>query len=371
LSSFLESQRKADIKETEKGEGGSIRLADIARESGVSIKTVSRAIHDHPDVNTATRARIIKIVEANQYSPNWAAQSLRSKKTHTIGFVVPNLTNGFFGQIGMTVDAFFRKHGYNTLICFTSNDHGIEVESLHSLINKNADGIIFAPVGYAGDYFNKVPPLAKKPLVIIDNTCRDIEANYVLHDNVHGAGLLVEHLIGHGHRRIACVTGPIDETSGVERLKGYKEALERCGLPPDETLVRITNWEINGGDEAVRDLFRNGTERATAVFFANSQLLLGGYKAFNALGLAIPADVAVVCFDPPYVIDSLVPRPTSLERFEEGIGLTAARFLFDLMQEKREPRKRTVRIRRNLSIGVSCGCMQGLHPSVPTLTEME
>jgi len=339
-------------------EGTSIRLEDIARESGVSIKTVSRAIHNHPDVNVATRARIMKIVDMHHYSPNWAAQSLRSRKTQTIGFIVPNITNGFFGQVGIALDEFFRRNSYGTLICFTSNSHEIEIESLNSLIGKNVDGIVFAPVGGAGDYFNKVPRLARKPLVIIDNACKDIDAAYVLHDNRHGVGLLVEHLFSHGHRKIACVTGPIEETSGAERLKGYREAIERCGLRYEESLVRVTNWEINGGDVAVHELFNNPAKRPTAVFFANSQLLLGGYKAFNSLKIAIPSDVAVVSFDPPYVIDSLVPRPTTLDSFEERIGLTAARFLLDLIEGKKSAGKKTVRIRGSLRLGLSCGCQE-------------
>ena len=333
-----------------------ITLKTIAEESGFSIKTVSRAIHDHPDINPRTRARIMQIVDRHGYSPNWAAQSLRSQKTHTIGFVVPNLTNGFFGEIGITVDGFFRRNHYSTLICFTSNNHHNEIESLKSLMNKNIDGIIFAPIGHAGDYFGKVPSLAKKPLVIIDNRCEGIDANYVLHDNVHGAGLLVEHLVEHGHKRIACVTGPIDETSGGERLEGYRRALERRGLVFDDSLVRVTDWEISGGDEAVRDLFENSPRRPTAIFFANSQLLLGGYKAFNQLNLRIPEDVAVVSFDPPHVIDSLVPRPTTLDRFEERIGSTAARRLLDLINDNSVGQCKTVRIRQKLNLGTSCGC---------------
>lgn len=122
--------------------------------------------------------------------------------------------------------------------------------------------------------------------------------------------------------------------------------------------MRVTNWEINGGDEAVRDLFKDSAKRRTAVFFANSQLLLGGYKAFNPLKLAIPSDVAVVSFDPPYVIDSLIPRPTTLQAFEEKIGLAAARFLLDLIQDKKSNRRQTVRIRGSLRLGVSCGCSE-------------
>ncbi len=298
----------------------------------------------------------MEIVGRHGYSPNWAAQSLRNQKTHTIGFVVPNIINGFFGNVGITIDSFFHKHRYSTLISFTSNRHENEIESLNALINKNIDGIIFAPIGYTGDYYNKVPRLIKKPLVVIDNMCKGIETNYVLHDNVHGAGLLVEHLFQHGHKRIACITGPIEETSGAERLKGYEKALERCGLPPDPSLIRITSWDINGGNSAVLDIFKNPGYRPTAVFFANSQLLLGGYKAFHKLKLSIPGDIAVVGFDPPHVIDSLIPRPTTLEEFENKIGLTAAELLLDLMVGKKKETNKIIRIRKGLNTGASCGC---------------
>lgn len=303
----------------------------------------------------------MKIVKAYNYTPNWAAQSLRSQKTNTIGFVVPNITNDFFGHIGLAIDKLFYKNHYSTLICFTSNAHDHEIEILNTLINKNVDGIIFAPVGNTGDYFNKVPRLAKKPLVIIDNKCENIKASYVLHDNAHGAYLLVEHLFKHGHKKIACITGPVDETSGKERLQGYKDALRQYDLPIDDSLIRITNWEINGGNDAVLDLFKHPSKRPTAVFFANHQLLLGGYKACNKLGLSIPKDVAVVSFDPPDVIDALVPCPTTLNRFEDEIGTTAAKLLLELISHKRNSSKKTIRIRGELNIGASCGCTRTIH----------
>jgi LacI family transcriptional regulator len=334
-------------------------LKELAEEAGVSIKTVSRAIHDHPDINPATRARVMRIVDKYSYSPNWAAQSLRSRKTRTIGFVVPNITNSFFGQVGMTIDAFFRRMGYSTLICFTSNNHHNEIESLRSLLGKNVDGIIFAPVGFANDYFEVVPQLSSKPMVLVDNKCEGIDAHYVLHDNVQGTRLLVDHLVSHGHRRIACVTGPVNETSGDERLLGYREALRIHGIPYDESLVRIADWEaITGGLAATMDLFADVRNRPSAVYYANSQLLLGGYKAFHGLGLSVPADVAAVSFDPPYVLDALMPIPTTLGPFDEKIGLAAAKMLHSLMIDATAPVRKEARIRTALRLGASCGCTQ-------------
>ena len=332
------------------------RLKDIAAETGYSIKTVSRAIHDHPDIRPDTRAAIMEVVRRHGFTPQWAAQSLRIRKTHTVGFVVPNLVNSFFGQIAMTVDAHFREARYSTLICFTAKNKDNEIESLESLLGKNVDGIIFAPSGRCVDYFEALPPLREKPLVVIDNRCEKVDVSHVLHDNRHGMRLLVDHLVAHGHRRIAYVGGQREEWSAAERLEGYRSALARHRLAVDDALIRLTDWErIGGGNDATIELLEKKRGRITAILYGNSQLLLGGYKAIHGLGLNMPADIAVAGFDPPYVIDSLVPRPTTLGSVEEKIGLTAARLLQDLMSGSTPAAGREIRIRSELRVAESSG----------------
>jgi LacI family transcriptional regulator len=298
----------------------------------------------------------MEVVHRHGFTPQWAAQSLRIRKTHTVGFVVPNLTNGFFGQIAMAIDAHFREARYGTLICFTAKKLENELDSLQSLLGKNVDGIIFAPSGCAVDYFETLPALREKPLVIIDNRCESIGAFHVLHDNVFGMDLLADHLIARGHRSIGYVGGPREESSAAERLEGYRGALVRHGIAADEDLIRTADWDtIGGGYEATVDLLTRARGHVTAILYGNSQLLLGGYKAIHGLGLRMPADLAVACFDPPYEIDSLVPRPTALGTVEREIGLTAARLLQDLMAGRTPPATREIRIRSELRIGESSG----------------
>ncbi len=306
----------------------------------------------------------MEVVRRHGFTPQWAAQSLRIRRTHTIGFAVPNLTNGFFGEIAMTIDAHFRQAHYGTLICFTAKDYRNELESLGSLLSKNVDGIIFAPSGCGGSYFQDLPQLREKPLVLIDNRCQGVEGWYVLHDNCHGMKLLADHLLDRGCRRVAFIGGPPRESSAVERLAGYRQALRARGLEPEEALIRAADWDrVNGGYEATLDLLNKQRGRVDAVLYGNSQLLLGGYKAIHGLGLRMPADLAVAGFDPPYVIDSLVPRPTSLGKVEEQIGLTAAQLLQELIAGRqpaeRQPAdrqpdgSREIRIRSDLVIGGS------------------
>ncbi len=340
----------------EQSEDSVITLKDIARISGYSIKTVSRAIHDHPDINEQTKKQVMEIVERYSYSPNWAARSLRNQKTHTIGYVVPNITNGFFGEIGMIIDSYFRRLNYSTLICFTSHSLDNELDSLRSLMEKNVEGIIVAPVGSFEQWTDKLPKLRETPLAIIDNRFNDTSLDYILHDNEHGADLLVDHLVGHGHSRIACVTGPVQESSGFERLLGYKHGLARHGISVDESIVRTVEWEdINGGYSATLELMESHN-KPSAVFYANSQLLLGGYKAFHALSMRIPQDVAVVSFDQPLVIDALTPRPTALEKVEKEIADTTARILHHKITGNAAKAPQEIRIKSTLAIGESCDC---------------
>jgi Transcriptional regulators len=332
-------------------------LKDIAEETGFSIKTVSRAIHNHPDIKDETRAAIMAVVRKRAFTPNWAAQSLRSQRTNTIGFVVPNITNGFFGEIGMAIDEFFRARSYSTLICFTSNSRNNEIASIQSLLAKNIDGIILAPVGQSGDFLDLIPNIEGTPLVLIDNRLSGGPRNYVLQDNARNAALLTDHMLSHGHRRIGFVTGPLEESSARERLDGFRSALTAGGAAFDESLVRSVEWEIMGGFDATLSLLDAGREqRPTALIYASSQLLLGGYRALREIGLSIPSDVAVASFEHPDVIEALSPRPTTLEKIEAKIGLAASAMLLSLIEAKEELPPQEALIPCELVAGNSCGC---------------
>jgi len=336
-------------------------LKDIAEETGFSIKTVSRAIHNHPDIKLETKEIIMEVVRKRGFTPNWAAQSLRNQKTNTIGYIIPNITNGFFSEIGIAIDAFFRKKGYSALICFTSDSRENEIESIRSLLAKNIDGIILAPIGNKGDYIDRIQNLADTPLVLIDNRLSGPPRNYVLQDNEGNSRRLTEHILGHGHKRIGFITGPLEESSSRERLAGFRDALDNAELPFDNTLIRSVDWEIQSGYKATKGLLdQKGDARPTAIIYGNTQLLLGGYKALREKGLSIPHDIAVASFEHPDIIDALSPCPTTLEKVETRIGRTAAEMLFSIIESKESMPTREIYIPSQLIIGESCGCSKRL-----------
>ncbi len=333
-----------------------VGLKDIASKTGFSIKTVSRAINNHPDVNESTRQRILSVAQKYSYYPNLLAKSLRLKKTFTIGYIVPDITNEFYGKVGIVIEKEFRRHGYSLLVSFTEESEENEISSLKLLLAKRVDGIILATVGTTGGFLQKIINRHHIPVVVIDNKAEGIKTNTVLHDNIDGAYVLTKHLLEHGHRKIACVTGPLAETSGKERLEGYKKALMEYGIQAEEQLVRVSNWRVNGGYDATMELMKNKGEAPTAIFYANSQMALGAYKAFKKNSIRIPDDIAVVSFDNLDFTDSIDPPLTTLDSVDEKIGRLASKLLLEIILNKDDDRIREHHVKAGLCMRKSCGC---------------
>ena len=161
-----------------------ITLKGIAEKTGFSIKTVSRAINNHPDVNAKTREKILSVAREYAYSPNLVAKSLRTQKAFTIGYIVPDIANEFFGKVGIVIEKEFRKYGYSLLISFTEESEENEINSLKLLLAKRVDGIVLATVGTTGKFLEEVIYRQHVPVVVIDNRDVGIKTNLVLHDNV-------------------------------------------------------------------------------------------------------------------------------------------------------------------------------------------
>ncbi len=333
-----------------------VGLKDIARKTGYSIKTVSRAINNHPDVNENTRQKILLVAQKYSYYPNLLAKSLRLKKTFTIGYIVPDITNEFYGKVGIVIEKEFRQHGYSLLVSFTEESEENEINSLKLLLAKRVDGIILATVGTTGDFLQEIINRYHIPVVVIDNKEQGIKTNTVLHDNIDGAYVLTKHLLEHGHRKIACVTGPLSETSGKERLEGYRKALRKYSVPFEEQLVKVSNWRISGGFNAAMELMQNKAFAPSSIFFANSQMALGAYKALKKKNIRIPDDVAVVSFDNLDFTDSIDPPLTTLDSVEEKVGRLASELLLEIILNKDGDRTREHLVKAGLCIRKSCGC---------------
>ena len=333
------------------------RLKDIAKESGYSIKTVSRALNDHPDISAETKRKILKIANKYSYHPNLLAKGLRTRKTYTIGYIIPDINNEFFAKVGIVIENEVRKYGYNILISFTRGESKHEIESLKLILSKRVDGVVLATVGETEKYIEKILDSYKIPIVVIDNKTDVSGLYFVLHDNVKGAYILTKHLIEHGHRSIACITGPLKETSGSERLDGFLKAMKESGIEVNDSFVKNTSWDVEGGFKATFDLFNNAKLFPTAIFSANSVISIGIYKALKKLGMKIPIDVAIVSFDNFDFVEILDPPLTTLGSVEADIGKKVVEVLLGEINESPiDNGIKEYRFGSEIILRKSCGC---------------
>jgi len=332
-----------------------ICLKDIANETGFSVKTVSRALNNHPDINKDTKEKILEVAKKLDYQPNFFAKSLREKKAYAIGYIIPDITNQFFGEVALSIEKVFKKRNYSLLTSFTNGSANKEFEGLKFLISRQVDGIILATVGSTGDYLKEIVENFKIPIVVIDNRVKGYKTNIVLHDNVKGAYLLTKHLIQHCNKDVACISGPIKETSGKSRLEGYKKALSEFKIDYNEKLVQLSNWKIDGGYDSTLKLFK-GAHKPTAIFIANSIMALGTLKALRELGLQVPKDVAITSFDNLDFTSATNPPLTTLKSIESEIGKAAAKLLLKKIETQDIVNAKEVYIDTELFIRKSCGC---------------
>ena len=330
-------------------------LKDVARESGVSIPTVSRVINNYKYVRQTTRAKVLEAIEKLSYYPNTVARSLKQGKTSTIGFILPDISNDFFGMVAVGIEKVLHKRHYQLILCNTNGKNNLEVDSLKLVISTKVAGIILATIGTTGQLVRQIIHHHKIPIVVIDNEIKGLKTDMVLHDNVGGAQQLTSHLVAHGHKRIAFVGGPLDETTGEKRLEGYQEALVKNNLPSLEDLIRTGDWRKDSGFRLAKELLKL-PERPTGIVAGNTFIALGILLALRKEGLRVPRDMALVSFDDLEFASVLDPPLTTLKSLDTKIGEVAARLLLKRIKSRTEGQIEEIYLPTELMIRSSCGC---------------
>ena len=212
-----------------------VTISDVAREAGVSAMTVSRAINHKNKVHSKTREKILKAANDLGYRPNQLARSLATKRSSTIGLVVPDISNPFFSEIAREIEDQAYSLGYNVFLCNSDEDLSREQSALVSLTEKQVDGVILCSSRMDEDDIHKqLAPFRNSVLVnrVLDKPSSQIAC--ILLDDRQGAFDATEYLLTHGSRNIACLCGPPLSRSARERKQGYIQALQTEGIPADE-----------------------------------------------------------------------------------------------------------------------------------------
>lgn len=328
-------------------------MGDVARLAGVSASTVSHVLNGTRKVDAATRARVQAAIEATGYRRNVVARSLAAGRTHTIGLSISALSNPYFGNLVHAVERALSEAGYVLVVGDSHDDVTSERRVTDSLLDRKVDGMIVAPA--AGSQYSTLPAIVASgtPLVLIDRRV-ELDCDQVGPENTDSARRLTAHLLEHGHRRVAVVRGLAGISSTTERFAGYTAALADHGIALDPTLVIDGESGTDVAERAVRAALAR-PDPPTALVSMNNAMTIGALKAVRGLGLSIPGDVAVACYDDFEWSDLFEPKLTAAAQDVETIGATAAALLLRRIDNHDDAPQR-IRVPTALHFRNSCGC---------------
>ena len=308
-------------------------LRDVATAAGVHPATASRALNPGTRllVSEETAQRVIEAAERLGYRPNSVARSLRTRRSHTIGVLIPDLNNPLFPPIIRGIEDRLAEHGYVALIGNTDADPGKERLVFDQMRARHVDGFALATATLNSPILAEAAK-AGLPLVLMNRIAQDYPFSSVTVDNEQGVRAAVAHLVSLGHTRIGHIAGPQDVSTGAARLRGYQEAMGSHGLaigPAD--IIYASGYTVEEGLRCSRELLE-ATDDLTAVVAANDMLAVGCYAALDELDLRCPEDMSVIGFNDMPFVDRLHP-PLSTVRFPHTqLGAEAASLLIERIE---------------------------------------
>jgi LacI family transcriptional regulator len=331
----------------------SSRMSDVARLAGVSTMTVSRVLNASPSVSESTRQRVTAAIKRLQYQRNEVARSLRERSSRQIGILVPNLRDSFFAECSHAIGLVAKQHSYSVVISTTDDDAKTEYEEVKRMMRRNVDGLIVIPATPAKGVPGLLDPEFRRlPVVALDRPIKGGSFDSIVVQNRLGARMGTEHLIGCGHKRIACVVLNHSMYTMHMRDQGYRDAMLAAGLQPNSVVM----GESRKDSLSVLRSMLDAPHSPTAIFCANNLLARHTLHSLYRLGVKVPEQVALVGFDDFETADMLTPAITVVRQPLDSLGRLAGEMLFArLTGRNNEPRGKQLVLPVELVVRGSCG----------------
>jgi LacI family transcriptional regulator len=307
-----------------------VTLRDVAERAGVHPATASRALNPETRllVREDTARRVLEAAESLGYHPNPVARSLRTRRSNTVGVLIPDLTNPLFPPIVRALEDRLAAAGYVALIGNTDGDGERERLIFRQMRARHVDGMVLA-TAHLSDPLLTEAARAGLPVVLMNRMAQDHSLDSVSVDNERGMRMAVAHLAGEGHQRIAHIAGPQEVSTGLSRYRGFMSAMEAHGLEADpDLIVTAKAFSIEEGLRCTRALLERRAG-CTAVAAGNDMLAVGCFAALEEAGLNCPVDVSVVGFNDMPFIDRLRPPLTTIRFPHYQLGTEAAQLLLE------------------------------------------
>lgn len=305
---------------------GNITIREIAKQAGVSVATVSRILNKQDGFSEKTRIKVQNVINESGYKPNAVARGLAKHKTHTIGVLLPEVTNRFSSELIHGIESAAHEHSLSVIICNTDQDGIRTREYLSVLSEKQVDGIIFCSEQLKDEYIQDLKNL-KCPVVLVSTYSLKWQFPYIRVDDRMAAYNAVEFLLDKGHREIGMISGsPGDLIAGNQRIEGYRQALEDRGIIFNEKRIAYGDFHYDSGLIAAEELLKRCSE-LTALFVSSDEMALGVLTYAYRHGLRVPDDLSVISYDDTMDAVMSIPPLTALHQPIFEMGVKAVRIL--------------------------------------------
>ncbi len=288
-----------------------ITIYDVASEAKVSMATVSRVVNGNPNVKAATRRRVLDVIDRLDYRPNAVARGLASKKTTTVGVIIPDVTNMFYSSLARGIDDVASMYKYNIILANSDENNQKEVQVVNTLLAKQVDGLIYMGRSISDELRSEFSR-SKTPVVLAGSVDPDEQLASVNIDYVAAVKGATKQLLDAGNKKVALVTGPLTEPlSGKYRLRGYKQALDEAGIAYDESLVFETEYSYQAGLAVFKQIQKTG---ATAALVSDDEMAVGVLNAALDAGVQVPDDFQIISSNNTKLTQMTRPQLTSLDQ---------------------------------------------------------
>jgi len=308
-----------------------ITIYDVAREANVSMATVSRVVNGNPNVKPSTRKKVLEVIERLDYRPNAVARGLASKKSTTVGVIIPDVTNLFFASLARGIDDIATMYKYNIILANSDQNEHKEIQVLNTLLAKQVDGIIYMG-NTITDELRTEFSRSKTPVVLAGTIDPEQQFGSVNIDYIASTEEVIGKLIANGKNKIAFVSAPLSNPiNGQHRLKGYKNALINANKAFDESLVFELEPTYQNGEELAAKLLAEGVD---AAYVAGDELAIGILNNVINAGVTVPEDFEIVASNNSKITEMARPKLSSIMLPLYDIGAVAMRLLTKIMNKE-------------------------------------
>lgn len=327
-----------------------VTIIDIAKAMGISPSTVSRALHDHPDIGSKTKEEVKELARTMEYRPNLLARSFASNHTATIGVIIPNLEATFFSSMLGGIQQAASRAGYKVIMCQSNENHETEMGNVNVLMDNQVEGL-FICHSIENKSYDQIKLFAKRntPIIHFYRVCMETRTSKVIAKNKDGAKEITSHLIDQGCRRIAIILGPDHLLISQERLEGYLAVLKKNGLPINEELIAHTDFKQAGVTRVV-DRWLKLKDRPDGIFCISDRSAIYTLKYLKTKHIRVPQDISVAGFGNDLIGELIEPGLTTYDVKTTQIGKAAMQLFMEQITSSTEFKPRIKLINGNLII---------------------